>query len=245
MKKNQKEKRRIKKMKKLFIVLMALTLTAGFYGYSYANGLGAGITGSPHDFAADTWNQRPGEICRVCHVPHDHGRTLAIQAGIENSGLLWNHQLSAVTYTLYSSPSLDGVMGQPTGISKMCLGCHDGTVALEAMDSKAAGGALTTTYIQDVQSGYRQPSMDAGTNLKGTHPISITYDETDLGLVGIAGTAIGGATLEEVLEGGTTLQCSSCHDVHDSPGESVAGTHLLRVSNTATASGLCLTCHAK
>jgi len=58
----------------------------------------------------------------------------------------------------------------------------------------------------------------------------------------------GSGTIADVLEGGV-LQCSSCHDVHDQPGESIPGTHLLRVAQTAaqggTPSGLCLTCHIK
>ena len=231
-------------MKKLFIVMMAMAMVVGFYGYLYASGSGAGLKNSPHDFsaAANTWNHRTGEMCRVCHVPHDHGRTLATQAALGTSGLLWNRTLSVVDYTLYSSPTLTGAIGQPTGTAKMCLGCHDGTVALQAFDS----GGVGTTYIQNIDADYRVPSIDNGTNLKGTHPISIVYDESDLGLVGILGTAIGGETLANVLDGGK-VQCSSCHDVHDSPGESVNGTHLLRVQNndTANPSGLCVVCHAK
>jgi len=242
------KKRRIKKMKRLFVVMLAIAMVVGFYGYSYADGLGAGITGSPHDFSADSWNQRPGEICRTCHVPHDHNRTLAIQSGIETNGLLWNHKLSDVTYTLYSSPTLDGAIGQPTGTAKMCLGCHDGTVALEAMDSKWNGGASSTTYIQGINAGYRVPGTNMGTSLQGTHPISITYAyPTDTGLKDPAANNIGtSGTIASLLDNGK-VQCSTCHDVHDSAGEAVAGTHLLRVKNNDTnnPSALCLSCHVK
>ena len=234
-------------MKKLFIVVMAMALLViGISGSAMANGLGAGILSSPHNFSAELWNQRPGELCRTCHVPHDHGRTLAIQAGIETSGLLWNHKLSSVVYTLYSSPTLNGAMGQPTGTAKMCLGCHDGTVALEAMDSKAAGGHLTTTFIQDIDAGFRVPGTAMTPSLQGTHPISVVYDNVaDTGLKDPALNSIGtSGTIASLLDGGK-VQCSSCHDVHDSVGEAVAGTHLLRQSNTAPPSGLCLACHNK
>lgn len=235
-------------MKKLFIVMIALAMVAGFYGYLYANGSGAGIVGSPHDFSAAAWNQRPGEICRTCHVPHDHGRTLAIQSGIETSGLLWNHKLSSVVYTLYGSPSLNGAIGQPTGTAKMCLGCHDGTVALEAMDSKAAGGHLTTTYIQAIDADYRIPGALMTPSLQGTHPISVVYDNVaDPGLRDPAAYDIGtSGRIASLLDSGK-VQCSSCHDVHDSIGEAVNGTHLLRVKNNdaTNPSGLCLACHNK
>jgi predicted CXXCH cytochrome family protein len=59
---------------------------------------------------------------------------------------------------------------------------------------------------------------------------------------------VSGTTINDVLEptaAGPKLQCASCHDVHDSAGESIAGTKLLRESMTAPASGLCLTCHLK
>ena len=230
-------------MKKLFIAMIAMALVIGISGSAMANGLGAGILSSPHNFSAELWNTRPGELCRVCHVPHDHGRTLAIQSGIETSGLLWNHKLSDVVYTLYSSSSLTGAMGQPTGTAKMCLGCHDGTVALGAMDSKASA-PVTTTVIQDIDAGFQVPGTAMGTSLRGTHPISITYDVSDTGLKPTTNTIGTSGTIASLLDGGK-VQCSTCHDVHDSVGESVAGTHLLRQSNTATASGLCLACHNK
>ncbi|MFZ9024294.1 MAG: cytochrome c3 family protein, partial [Anaerohalosphaeraceae bacterium] len=49
------------------------------------------------------------------------------------------------------------------------------------------------------------------------------------------------ATINAWLDGGAggKVQCSSCHDVHNTPG--VAG--LLRIANTN--SDLCLTCHDK
>jgi len=46
---------------------------------------------------------------------------------------LWNHQMSSVTnYIVYTSPTLKAVVGQPDGSSRLCLSCHDGTVALAA-----------------------------------------------------------------------------------------------------------------
>lgn len=215
-------------------------------GPAMANGLGAGIVGSPHDFSSATWNFR-GEICRVCHVPHDH----RIAEKLYMNGLLWNHQVSAATYTMYDSTwssTLDnGQSAQPDGTAKLCLGCHDGTVAIDQFDKNFDGlfqpGGPT---IVDFAAGdFLVPGFDDGTNkdLRGTHPLSITYDETvDTSLHAKTDSMGTSGTIEDVLDGGK-VQCSSCHDVHDQ--ESVAATHLLRVSQTAPASGLCLTCHIK
>ena len=96
-------------MKKLQIVLalaafMALT---SLVPLAFSDGSGAGIAGSPHDFSdivANSWNTRE-EVCRSCHVPHDH------QRDIYETGLLWNHASSNATYTTYTH--LDGtVQGQ-------------------------------------------------------------------------------------------------------------------------------------
>jgi len=237
-------------MKSSRILFLGLAVALGSLAYS--NGLGTGIAtpGSPHNFADDIgapelpttggWNGRE-EICRVCHVPHDHNQA----AMYGTNGLLWNHEVSSATYTMYSSVTLDGAIdSQPTGVAKMCLGCHDGTVGVDTFD-KYAGGLV---FIGDYAAGYQVPGALYGSSLASTHPISIDYDEVaDPGLH--PKTALMGAsgTIADVLENGK-VQCSSCHDVHDQPGESVAGTHLLRVSQKASqgpASGLCLSCHIK
>lgn len=224
---------------------------AGLCLVGFSDGLGQGISavGSPHNFVDNLganeigtggWNGRE-EICRVCHVPHDHNR--AERYG--DNGLLWNHALSQATYTMYSSPTLDGaIASQPTGSSKLCLGCHDGTVGIDTFD-KYAGGQV---FIQDYNAGFQVPGAIYNNSLHATHPISVTYDETaDPGLQPKSNPMGASGTIADVLEGGV-LQCASCHDVHDQPGESVPQTHLLRVTTKASqgpASALCLTCHIK
>jgi len=250
------------RMKKLLVFLIAVTMVAGFSTLSFADGLGTGIATdhSPHNFVDNWspevgaavsevggggWNGR-GEICRVCHIPHDNERSDSTYA----AGLLWNHELSTVTYTMYDntwSPTIDGsVDSAPTGATKLCLSCHDGSVALDSFDKYA--GSPTTNKIQSIYSGqiagFKIPANNG--TLAGTHPVSIVYDDAaDTGLRNPASTTIGssGDVIDDVLEDGK-VQCSSCHDVHDQ--DAVGGTHLLRVANgSGNPSGLCLTCHDK
>ncbi len=231
-------------MKKLLIIAFAVALVTGMSSMAMAL-----ITGSAHDFSAADWNPT-GEICRVCHVPHDH----ALDTRYYTNGLLWNHAVSEATYQLYDqawSSTLDGTPIQPDGHSKLCLACHDGTVATDTFDSYAGG----VKDITDWGNGRRIPYFDVdgtGNNdagvqdLHGTHPISIDYNLADPQLNALD-TPIGtSGTIEDVLEFGK-LQCSGCHDVHNT--EAVDGTPLLRVANSTSqggdASGLCLVCHAK
>jgi hypothetical protein len=225
-------------------------------GAASADGSGAGIVGSPHDFSSASWNFRQ-EICRVCHVPHDHDKNYDLFA----NGLLWNHQLSTETYQMYaeegaSNPEfasfIDGAYDtEPTGGAKLCLGCHDGTVGIDQFDKNT--GITGTVFVGTFDTGFQVPGAGVpkiGTdmNLTGTHPLSIVYDEVaDPGL-NPKTNAMGSGTIQDVLEptsAGFKVQCSSCHDVHDGIGEAVAGTHLLRVSTKIPPSGLCLTCHRK
>lgn len=210
-------------------------------GPALANGAGNGMVGSPHDFSGSDWNGRE-EICRVCHVPHDHSKATKYF----ETGLLWNHALSEATYTMYDSAwseTLDNAQSpQPDGTAKLCLGCHDGTVAIDTFD-KYEGGAVFIDQFDG--GGFKVPGFsDDGGNLdlRGGHPLSIKYDDVDGGLAPITNAMGTSGTIEDVLDNGK-VQCSSCHDVHDQ--ESVAGTHLLRVSTKTPASGLCLTCHDK
>lgn len=182
------------------------------------------ITGSAHDFSTSSWNFT-GEICAPCHTPHD--------ADLNVPGApLWNHQVTTATFQLYSSPSFDGAstIGQPSGTSKLCLSCHDGTVALDNF-----GGFTGGTHYARLQ---------IGTDLRGSHPISFTYDtalaDTDMGLYNpvTKGSGLGGTIHVDLLHEGK-LECSSCHNVHNESGAD----YLLVKSNAG--SSLCLTCHNK
>jgi len=185
---------------------------------------GQSIVGSKHDFTTSSWNTSAGgEICKVCHVPHGG----ALVAGAP----LWSRSVTAATYTLYSTPTLNASMGQPSASSKLCLSCHDNTIAL--------GG---TTFINTVGTpvGY----ANVGIDLSNDHPVSFTYDAAlvtaDGGLKAItSASGIGSGTIANSMLFAGKMECSSCHDVHNSAGIA----HLLVKSNAASA--LCLTCHVK
>jgi len=190
------------------------------------------IVGSAHDFSNRGWSG--GEICIVCHTPHNADISVA-------DAPLWNHELTQTVFELYDSPTFDGssTITQPTGSSKLCLSCHDGTVALDSF-----GGTTGSTYISGV--------YNLGTSLLDDHPISFLYTDDlatlDGGLHYPSSTTvtIGSGedsktgTLQDVMLFNNQLQCASCHDVHN---KFTDGDYLLRITNAG--SDICLTCHDK
>ncbi|MCF6286415.1 MAG: hypothetical protein L3K26_14665, partial [Candidatus Hydrogenedentes bacterium] len=73
------------------------------------------------------------EICLFCHSPHT--ATAAVP--------LWNRTLPNLVYIPYSSSTLQSSPGQPTYASKLCLSCHDGTIALGSLESRDTPIAMT------------------------------------------------------------------------------------------------------
>ena len=160
------------------------------------------------------------DICIFCHAPHN-------TTGV---GPLWNHALSAATYTPYSSSTLKATVGQPTGASKLCLSCHDGTVALGMVANRS-----TPIPMQSGATTIPSGRTRIGTDLSAHHPVSFTYDPA---LVTKQGELRDPATLvQEVrLDQSGQMQCTSCHDPHNNE----YGNFLVKDN---TASAMCLDCH--
>ena len=205
---------------------MRLLFTLLFVAAFATVGFGQGIDGTAHDFEAQSWTT---EVCAACHTPHASATDAVVGAP------LWNHQISVkADFTPYASSTITATMGQPGGTSMLCLSCHDGTVALENFGGMVAGTNYILTGLIDDELG-------------DDHPISFTYDlalsVADPGLYDPANRLSGlGANIDDDMlsgAGNDQMECSSCHDVHNSAG--IAS--LLRMSNVGSL--LCLTCHNK
>ncbi len=158
-------------------------------------------------------------LCVFCHTPHSSNPQRS----------LWNRALSSAVYQLYDSTTLKAVLQQPTGSSRLCLSCHDGTLAM--------GTLLRPSY------GMYQPTLgvltgkaNLGTNLSADHPISFVYDAA---LVANRGGLIDPASLTSVikLDKNSELQCTSCHNPHEDR-------HPKFMRMDTRYGALCLSCHA-
>ncbi len=195
---------------------LCIMFTILFFGMDIA---AQGISGSAHDFSSQDWNST-GQACIVCHTPHN--------ATTDVSNVpLWNHDVTSATFDLYSSSTLDGSIGQPDGTTKLCLSCHDGTVAMDNFGGTTSGTELLTG------------SALVGTDLRDDHPVSISYNPAaDAELHPVSDPIDGGGTVNDLLFD-NNVECASCHDVHNTGGHA----SLLRISNEGSA--LCLSCHIK
>jgi predicted CXXCH cytochrome family protein len=197
------------------------------------------IRHSHHDFSGAAWSNN--EICVPCHTPHNADMNVM-------SAPLWNHEVTTASYTVYASSSLNAAPGQPSGVSRLCLSCHDGTVAFDNHGGATNGSRFTNFG-------------NLSTILSDDHPISFLYNSALAAVDGelrdpdTAPSGLGGTITDDLLENGS-LECTSCHDVHISRNtQGCTGCHnthgpvlttktlSLRVSNDNSA--LCFTCHIK
>jgi predicted CXXCH cytochrome family protein len=175
-------------------------------------------TSGPGTITATTEDQ----ICIFCHTPH-HATSVTP---------LWNRQLSGAIYNLYGSSTLVAQPGQPTGASRLCLSCHDGTIAIGMLEGLTEPIPLTGG-ITTMPGGL----SNLETDLSDDHPISFAYTSA---LATARGELVDPQNLpaEVDLEDGLMLQCTSCHDPH----KDLHGKFLV-MSNLNSA--LCLACHDK
>lgn len=200
-----------------------------------------GVVNTRHNLSASAPNPiravSEQEVCVFCHTPHS-SRTDAP---------LWNRSQSTANYTPYSGASLQAAPGQPNGSSKLCLSCHDGTIALGGVLNAPNTTGVSPIPMTGTDPQGRLPSGTTliGTNLGDDHPVSFVYDQAlqtadgelvnPLALTGAVQLHVG--TTPGVRN---TLQCATCHEPHTDQLPK-----FLRATPRGRTDNLCLTCHQK
>jgi len=191
----------------------------------------SGILSTKHNLSVsgtgDLKSTTEERVCIFCHTPH-HASPVTP---------LWSRPTSSTVYDLYQSSTLIAKPGQPSGASRLCLSCHDGTVALGALYGFDPG----SNVIPMAGGITRLPATRAsnlggagGRDLTNDHPISFPYTSE---LAHGNGQLKAPSELNQAirLEQGQ-LQCTSCHSPHRNP----YGKFLV-LDNTNSA--LCVSCH--
>ena len=243
----------------------AVLLAVGLAGPAGA-APGDGLALSAHDFTDDA--STAVGVCTFCHTPHRAQQTK----------LLWNHTLSSQTYSWQDTTVTTGGTPLPTfdanwqGVSKNCLSCHDGTVAIG--DVAWFDATPNQNLFIDTHSAPTDPYLITFANpgsgdMDGNHPVAhpfpfqgaaSTYNSVTTGAPAVlsgwqpdpeslgirlfnddgSGNVSAGAVV-----GQSGIECSSCHDPHNTAGK-VVDVYFLRGTLTGNDTNyICLKCHNK
>jgi len=161
--------------------LVAAAATAQTYPPAPGYSTGTGIANTPHDFTLmNAPGTGPGGAqnstaigkCTFCHTPHK----------AQQSALIWNHTLSTNSYSWSDTTSTVGGTPLPSiattwnGASKLCLSCHDGTVAIGdvAWFKKAAHQGVAAINPLNMANATLLNSRiaDATGSLNKNHPVA-------------------------------------------------------------------------
>jgi predicted CXXCH cytochrome family protein len=159
-------------------------------------------------------------VCIFCHAPHN----------ASPAAPLWNRHNPTGYYRIYRSRSTDARIDQPGPESKMCLSCHDGTIALGLTLDRAATMPIPMSHTF-MPTGLSNLTTD----LSDDHPIGFRYDralsnrDPQLRPVELVDSRI-------VLGPRGELECIACHDPHNNE----LG-NFLRLPERRGA--ICITCH--
>lgn len=216
-------------MRKWLTVALVTLLSLVHYSSTAA---AAGLDRSPHDFSVLSLDQNR---CAVCHPPH---------ATATQSGFSFNRNPSTITFRWRDATETSGrtrlpiTMGAWSGSSRVCLGCHDGTIDTRSFGSGRSIGPA---------GGFR-------CDLTGNHPIGIPYPYN-----GTKNTYNGITTGDAAMKSAWVatprdvklfqdpngpalnnygIECASCHDPHGA-----SHPRFLRVSMARDQ--LCERCHRK
>ena len=206
----------------LIVTCLSLSLSSVSWAQGFNDVLGV------HDMTPMGKSPVKGRIsgsCLYCHAPH------SAMAGPATP--LWNQQLSVQSYTTYTSSTYHqtGVqppLGSPT---KLCLSCHDGTVA----------PGQTIAYGKLSMMGSMKTTSKFGGNLRSSHPVSMKTplaDSPEMNVL-LSSSTPNTSDAEVKLVNGN-VECNTCHDPHVQRKDPIVQAFLVRDNSNGA---LCLACH--
>jgi len=144
-------------------------------------------------------------VCVFCHGSHN----------TSDEGPLWNHETTAPgKFRTYARTTMVGRPEQPNGATKLCLSCHDGTIAVGAIRGLSASVPMRNVGHNGAIPDGRASNL--GMDLTGTHPVSVRFQQN----LALGNSHLRWPPLDPEGRVGTDqegyVQCTSCHDPHGS-----------------------------
>lgn len=188
------------------------------------------------------------QICVFCHTPHTAN---PIEAP------LWNKTNPTTPYTVYQSDVMSYLSITPESPlagaihvkTRICMSCHDGTIALGNLVN-APEGLTGLVQMQGTSGGFMPQASRGwiGTDIRDDHPVAVKHQPgtgagQDPELLTISGSNVRlynivGGRVRPTQTNGDYVECTSCHDAHDNQ----YGKFLVQ-SNQFSA--ICTSCHTK
>lgn len=137
------------------------------------------------------------QVCMFCHTPHN----------ASPAAPLWNRSNPQTHYRIYDSSTTDARIDQPGGASKLCLSCHDGSIALGMVLSRETPVPMTHTFIPAGRG-------DLTNDLSDDHPIGFRFDRQ---LANRDRQLRSPDLVDHRIRLGDRgeMECTSCHDPHN------------------------------
>jgi len=142
---------------------------------------------------------------------------------------------NAANFNTYKRSTLTGRPEQPNGSTKLCLSCHDGTIAVGAVR-----GLINPIAMAGVNNNGSIPldrKSNFGSDLAGTHPVSLKFSQSTALTSKHLKWPLSPAEKKGFLDADGYVQCTSCHDPHHSQSEKYP------FWKRTTFSEVCLACH--
>lgn len=159
-------------------------------------------------------------VCIFCHAPHN----------TSPAAPLWNRYNPTTHYRIYRSDTTEARIDQPGPASKLCLSCHDGSIALGLTLDRDPADPIPMTHTF-MPTGPSNLTSD----LSDDHPVGLRYDRA---LSNRDHQLRAPELVDHRIHLGQRgeLECTACHDPHNNElGD------FLRITDRTGA--LCLTCH--
>ncbi len=210
-------------MKRTISLLIILTL--------YGTVLAGSVINSKHNLSVsgtgDIKATSETRVCIFCHSSHN----------TSSEGPLWNHETTTGNFKTYNRSTMNSTAEQPNGATKLCLSCHDGTIAVGAIK-----GVAQPIKMNNVGPSGEIPTSSksfVGMDLSGTHPVSVKYEQS----TALADNHLRWPPQDPEKIVGTDadgyVQCTACHDPHDD-----SKSDKYPFWNKTTFDAVCISCHS-
>jgi len=228
-------------MKKILAVLAVGSLAAASVAFGAAN-RGDGVVGGPHDMTMYGYVDNQARVCAFCHTPHHAASTggeyLPLWSRAEDTKPF---NVAYNSSTVNASALQEATSDKAIGPTRLCMSCHDGTIAPDQHYGASAGAAtLTGDNFSAIGNGAGVGAGAAG--LTNDHPVGFDYPAVAIGPeTGIAPDAATLAAAANDPNADAWIRNPNAPYLDNSQGIKVADR--LYVAANGSAYMTCATCH--